>query len=287
MQPKPRRVDLSPDNFIAGVAGQMNATELGVYWMACLLIYSHGGETVCDEKRLAALLPGTHWRTIRAALDRLHELGKLSSRDGHTMAKGCSGPLEEAAKRISRARENGSKGGRPVSENNDLQKPNGLHNEKLPSLSPPPSQPVESISSLRSEISPPENPKRKSRSSLSETFPDDAGKAWAEQKWLAKGRADLCGRMIEIIESFRDHHAGRDTRSADWAGSWRTWAKNEMNFSKAHKNGNGQAAGERRLSPHEKFARAGLSIILDAERSAAGDGDHDNAGEAQRPLLET
>ena len=138
MTNKPRRVDLSPDNFIAGIAGQMNATELGVYWMVCLLIYSHGGPAVCDEDRLCKLLPGTHWRTVRTALERLHEMGKITSRDGHTMAKGCSGPLEEASKRIARAHDNGSKGGRPNRNINALEKPDGLQTEKLPAPSLPP-----------------------------------------------------------------------------------------------------------------------------------------------------
>lgn len=277
MQPKPRRVDLSPDNFIAGIAGQLNAPELGIYWLCCLLIYSHGGPTVCDEKRLGALLPGTHWRTIRAALKHLHDIGKLGSEHGQTMAKGCSGPLDDAVRRIARARENGSKGGRPYSNSNGLHKPTTLRDEKLPAPSLPPSpspSPPISTPSLRSGDT--ATPKRKPRCSLPESFPDDASKAWAETKWLERGRADLCGRMAEIAESFRDHHRGHDTRSADWAGSWRTWTKNELNFSRNHKNGNGKSP-----SAHDKFLAGGAAFLagFDAKfEPPESDDHHDEAG---------
>ena len=147
---KPRRFDLSPDNFIAGVAGQMNAVELGVYWLMCLLFYSHAGEFDYDEERFLALLPGTHWRSFRAAFSRLQECGKVSSSGGHVTVKGCSGPLDDALKRVSRAVENGIKGGRPPIESNDLHKPDGFYAEKLARAPPslPPSLPFESPNGL-------------------------------------------------------------------------------------------------------------------------------------------
>ena len=55
---------------------------------------------------------------------------------------------------------------------------------------------------------------------------------WAHDHWLAKGRADLCDAMNEEIAKFRDHHTGKATMSADWPGSWRTWARNAMNFTR-------------------------------------------------------
>ena len=156
MTHKPRRFDLAPDNFIAGIAGQLTAPELGLYWLICLLIYSHGGPVDYDEKRFGKLLSGTHWRVIQNASKRLQELGKIVVNDGQVMAKGCARPLQEASMRVARALENGSKGGRPPNQNNNISEPDGLQDEKLarvaPSPSPPPSSP-EDTSSLRSDNS--------------------------------------------------------------------------------------------------------------------------------------
>lgn len=86
-------------------------------------------------------------------------------------------------------------------------------------------------SSLRSEGA---TPKRAmSRRSLPEVFPLESDQLWANSHWLAKGRADLCAGMTEEIEKFRDHHAGKATMSADWPGSWRTWARRAMNYTKS------------------------------------------------------
>lgn len=128
---------------------------------------------------------------------------------------------------------------------------------KTVTVTPPDTEQIQSrteVSSLRSDIAP---PRKRPRSSLPEKFPDEVSRKWAETKWLEKGRADLCGRMDEIAESFRDHHAGHDTRSADWAGSWRTWAKNEMNFSRKHLNGNGRAPS----TGHAAMLEAASSLI--------------------------
>ena len=138
---KPRRFDLSPDNFIAGVAAQLTPDELGVYWMICLLIYSHGGPIEHDEVRLTGLFRKGHWRTVRAAIARLQELGKITSSDGHLMASGCSEPLDGAFKRVQRAHENGGKGGRPSNESKGLAKPAGSRAGKLARVAPPPPPP--------------------------------------------------------------------------------------------------------------------------------------------------
>jgi uncharacterized protein YdaU (DUF1376 family) len=87
---------------------------------------------------------------------------------------------------------------------------------------------TEERSSLRDDA----KPRAKARRSLPEIFPLEPDQDWARAHWLAKGRADLCNAMTEEIEKFRDHHAGRATMSADWPGSWRTWARLAMNFTK-------------------------------------------------------
>lgn len=176
---KPRRIDLSADNFIAGIAGQMSAEQLGLYWLICLLIYSNGGPVDYDEHRFAALLPGTHWRSIRAASQRLQDLGKITVCDGQVMAKGCSEPLHAAFMRVSKAAENGVKGGRPRKENNDLVKPDGFHEEKLTRVTPPspsqPPSPPEDLLSAGADPLPPSKPRSERR-----TYPEAFEAFWRD-----------------------------------------------------------------------------------------------------------
>lgn len=242
--PKARRFDLSPDNFIAGIAGQMTADELGLYWLICLLIYSNGGPVEYDEARFSLMLRNTHWRTIRKASEQLQKLGKITVRDGHVMAKGCSEPLQEAVNRVSRAIENGGKGGRPRREFNDLEKPDGFGGEKLARVAPssPPSPPPEDKSSLRSDLDTsqakvPTKRERRVLTALPDVCPTQADRDAAIAFWRDHGREDLCARLAVEAEAFRDHHAGQGTRMADWSAAWRTWRGNAMRFNKRPNNG--------------------------------------------------
>lgn len=100
-------------------------------------------------------------------------------------------------------------------------------------------------------------PRAKPRRSLPEIFPLEPDLDWSRQHWLSKGRADLCDAMTEEIAKFRDHHTGRATMSADWPGSWRTWTRNAMNFTKRQaKNGS---------QPHDNFA---LGAYLASDEAA-------------------
>lgn len=119
--------------------------------------------------------------------------------------------------------EHGAKGGRPKAATGDNKPPS----YPPPSSSSPSTSPVEN-STLRVEA----KPRAKARRSLPEDFPAAPDKMWAHDHWLAKGRADLCDAMNEEIAKFRDHHTGKATMSADWPGSWRTWARNAMNFTR-------------------------------------------------------
>lgn len=123
---------------------------------------------------------------------------------------------------------------------------------------------TDSTSSLRSDVVPPRN---KPRRSLPELFPLEPDQDWAKAHWLAKGRADLCNAMTEEIEKFRDHHTGRATMSADWPGSWRTWTRNAMNFSRRG-NANGTGSGKPRPAADQHLAGiAELSAELRQRRA--------------------
>ncbi len=119
---KVRRIDYSPDEMIAGVAGQMSAKDFGVYWMVCTLIYSTGEPIPDDHVWIAGIFTDTHWREIRASLDRLIASGKVEVSDGHLMVKRCARELQDARKRIASYQQRGRKGGRPSNKNKDLEK---------------------------------------------------------------------------------------------------------------------------------------------------------------------
>jgi hypothetical protein len=76
-------------------------------------------------------------------------------------------------------------------------------------------------------------PKPRVRSSLPDVFPAEPDLVWAKNRWLGKGRADLCDGIADEISKFRDYHTANATRSADWSASWRTWAQNAMSYTRA------------------------------------------------------
>lgn len=98
-----------------------------------------------------------------------------------------------------------------------------------PSTSSPSSPSPKEESTLRVDSAIPKKPARRS---LPEGFPFPPDLKWARDYWLPKGRADLCDAMTEEIEKFRDNHTAKATMSACWPGSWRTWCRNAMNWSK-------------------------------------------------------
>ena len=265
--PKPRRFDLSPDNFIAGIAGQLTASELGVYWVMCLLFYSHGGPFKYDESRICALLKGSHWRTVRTASERLQELGKITSEQGQVTVKGCSGPLQEAINRVSRAVENGSKGGRPSNKNNNIQKPNGLHSEKLARVAPSPSLPS-------TPPPPPEESSLRSDSAQGELIPLKPLRAKKGTRWeptatvpcdwiqAAGHRRAVDGSMpIDLdyeARRFANYWAaksGQNATKVDWKLTWMNWATDK------EKTGDGKVNGSGKPTAHDKHL-AGMASLL-------------------------
>lgn len=128
---KIRRIDYSPDEMIAGIAGQLDALDFGVYWMICTLIYSRGGPIRDDEKWISRVFRNTNPRTVRASIERLVATSKVVRKDGELMVNRCRTEIESSLNRVRKAAENGSKGGRPSNKNNDIPEPGGFSDEKL------------------------------------------------------------------------------------------------------------------------------------------------------------
>jgi len=230
MVEKIRRVDFSPDEWIAGTLG-LTLAEEGLYMRACALIYSHGGPITVELLRKACF--HDHGNRINACLRRLVELGKLIRNGEEIDQKRCRFELEKARKRIGNAQENGAKGGRPKG----LAKPDGSGAEKLslttnyqpskkersPPLRGPPqsSEPTAPPDGV-ANVSPPVG-LEKSNVRGSRLAPDWQPSAADCEFAYARGLdPDL------LADQFADYwHAkpGAGGVKLDWPATWRNWCR--------------------------------------------------------------
>lgn len=109
---KVRRIDFSPDEYIAGVGAKLTAEQQGVYWLVCALIYSEGGPVDDDAERIG-LLCKLRPSSAARILQQLVDMEKLHRSGGKLSQNRSEKELQRAAKRIETATENGQKGGRP------------------------------------------------------------------------------------------------------------------------------------------------------------------------------
>lgn len=129
---KVRRVDFSPDEWLAGTMSLDNA-ERGLYITACALIYSHGGPVPIDELKARSV---DHGNSFNRQLRRLVALGKLVRNGSEITNKRCENELEKAGKRAEKGRDmagqrwnnNGLGGGKAIqSSNGNLQPSTNNH----------------------------------------------------------------------------------------------------------------------------------------------------------------
>lgn len=111
---KVRRIDFSPDEWLAATVG-LSAVDKGCYWTVCALIYARGGP-VDDDPVWIAKNCGCDPRTWKAARRRLLSCGKLTlvgppNGDGNGVAPfgqltntRCEQELNKARERMFRAR---------------------------------------------------------------------------------------------------------------------------------------------------------------------------------------
>lgn len=133
---KVRHIDFYPDEWLHGTS-RLKPMEIAVYITACMMIYSHGGPIEKDDLRDQLRCPG---RAFGPALDRLVEKGKLCLDGTLVMSKRCATELQKARNRIAKAVQNGSKGGRPCGEINDLGEPAGSFQSNLTTNLQPPKE---------------------------------------------------------------------------------------------------------------------------------------------------
>lgn len=123
---KIRRIDFSPDEFLAGTIILTDA-QLGLYWRACSLIYSTGGPIHVDHLRAVSR---SHGNAFRANLDRLFAIGKLLLNGDEIDQIRSRFELEKALNRSRFHSEIGKKGGRPSNNINEVRKASAFRAEK-------------------------------------------------------------------------------------------------------------------------------------------------------------
>jgi uncharacterized protein YdaU (DUF1376 family) len=111
---KGRRIDLYPDDWIAGTV-ELTLEEEGAYFRLCALVYSKGSPIPDNDRWLAGMcrVSTRRWRALRQAL---LEKGKIEIRNGRIHQLRCERELEKARIRARKLAENGSKGGRKNAE---------------------------------------------------------------------------------------------------------------------------------------------------------------------------
>ncbi len=125
---KVRRIDFSPDEWLAGAA-RLKADQRGCYITLIMMIYSNGEPILDDDKELSHIcnLTVEKYRSIRKILI---EKGKIYiTADGRLSNRRCETELEKARNRTEKARENGEKGGKKsgISRQNPAQVFNNIN----------------------------------------------------------------------------------------------------------------------------------------------------------------
>jgi len=114
MAGKVHKIDLSADEFLAAVSGEMSMAELGLYFMVNLLQYSRGERIKKDLQWLRAKFrSGSDQHHLEKCLNALISGGRIKEADGQIWVSRAEAELKRARSRMSAARKNGRSGGRP------------------------------------------------------------------------------------------------------------------------------------------------------------------------------
>lgn len=244
---KARRVDYSPDEYIAGVGGVLDAAEQGIYWMICSLIMSEGGAIEQNDRRLAGLCLRRP-AEVRKIVDGLVAKGKiLRLDDGKLAQKRALSEVEKSINRISIASENGSKGGRPKGKIKQIQrdaKADGSSAEKL-SLTINHQLPIEKET--------PNGVSKRRAYRLSEDWiiPPD---------WIDEAVAEGMPRARALAEAERMKNwsvaGGNNTAKLNWRSAWRNWYRDKLDTDRPRLNGKPLRDANGDLSNAVLFGRA-------------------------------
>jgi uncharacterized protein YdaU (DUF1376 family) len=201
---KPRRFDLYPDDFIAGVAGELTPSEMGVYSMVILLCYSHGGSIPDDLDWLRSKFKRTGAsRVVSGAIDHLVKLGKLTRACGELASSRVRAEHERALSRLRASREHGASGGRPPNKNNHVEKGSGF-----------PARVINHQPSTINQKNPLKSPKGDDGfDDFWQVYPKKVGKQDALKAWP---KAIKAAELSAIVEGARSYAASHEPSYQYW-----------------------------------------------------------------------
>jgi uncharacterized protein YdaU (DUF1376 family) len=217
---KARHVDFYFDEYIAGVAGSLNAEEQGAYWMICALIMSEGGPIENNPRRLA-MLCGVRPADIKRLIEKLIRKGKIRVQsDGKLCQNRAQSEVEKSLNRIQSASERGSKGGRPngkIKENQPAEKAPGSFPSNLTTNHQPPT------SNLEVKEEPTGSSKKRAYRLASNWTPPP--------EWIEEAVGKGMPRATAVSEAERMKNWSLSTRSGaklDWLATWRNWYSDKI-----------------------------------------------------------
>lgn len=229
----------------------LTTEEHGAYLLLLGAMWRRNGSVPDDDKDNARILGLTKGRWIKVK-SRLSEF--LIIENGDISQKKLQKTWKNTQEKIQTNRSNGSKGGRPRSnENNDLAKAKGSvsHNPNHnPNVTIPEPEP-EPLEKRTTDVV-----QKKTASRL----PDDwfLPVAWGE--WALSEGLDRDAIKIEA-DTFKDYWLSLDGQKAaklDWLRVWRNWIRNSKqrkSNGNGNRNGNGPGGGNRPDEALEQIAR--------------------------------
>lgn len=283
MSDKIRRIDWSPDEWIAGTWSVLSIVETAVYQQVIQQCYSRGGLCPNDATYIAKAFREGHWRTVRFAIDALVAMGKLTlSDDGRWLSNGrATRELRRADKRVKDAARAGHEGGKErarraqarheVAKNNDLgqarlgnHQPSTINDQKrrkdLPSVGPKESAPNGTPTEGELPLDdPPSTP------SKGAPHGNRLPEGWRPTPDLVRYAQDRGLDPDAEADAFADYwraESGQRASKRDWSAAFRTWCRR----SASQRRPNAPPAGAaRQRGGVGSFAR-GLARVLDKER---------------------
>lgn len=288
---KLRRIELRQEEFLAGICGELTPAELGVYWMICLLQYTHNGHSLeynMDWLR-AKFRPTKANRSVEDIVNRLISVGKVYREGDEIGVRRVREEAEKGLRRIREATENGRRGGRPRKENNELRKGDGFHHKKLNS-STDSTDSTKRESSNDDSCSPPKPRADPIETEFTEKFwpryPRKIARPDALKAFRVARKTATLDEILKGLEQYRNEVAGKDPQyiklPAGWLRSqrWLDQAEAVSTGTETHQQFMERANGRRKPTASE-------NLFLGAYRAAEAFAASVGAGKpAAEPLLE-
>jgi uncharacterized protein YdaU (DUF1376 family) len=248
----------------------------GAYLLLLMAYWRRGSPLQANDVKLAAIVKASaaEWRKLRPVMAEF-----FTEKDGFWFQKRAETELSNAKRLTDAKAQAGRKGAESRWQKDGTANGSAMAEPSVrddfaiaPSPSPIP-KPVKKEATTLPVVAP-SVPKASRGTSLPAGFPAQEQTDRASTYWRENKRPDLCPRVNDIAEGFRDHHTAKGTTSRDWTASWRTWCRNALTFERKEGSRDGQA-------PANSFgARLGRIVDRRANEGFAlganeGDGGYD------------